>query len=203
MRARLLVVLTLLAAGVGYYAMRVRPARARAQRMRSAAESARIQLEGLAAGPSVRPVERARQERDKQLATLETRFVAWSDRLDSFASCGDPVRLDELRLHMSRLADDCGLRIRSNLGCTEAERRALAGPGVSPHARYVAALLDRSAPPSPALRRITFESDFRGLRRFLADLHELPGRVVILGFEIQAVRTQAAPALRTELVIAY
>jgi len=203
MRARLLVVLTLLAVGVGYYAMRVRPARSRAQRMRTAAESARIQLEGLAVGPAARPEERARQARDKQLAMLEKRSAAWADRLDSFASCGDPARLDELRLQMSRLADDCGLRIRSNLGCNEAERRSLAGPGVSPHARYVAALLDRSTPPSPALRRITFESDFNGLRRFLADLRELPGRVVILGFEIQAVRAQAAPALRTELVIAY
>ena len=203
MRARLLVVLTLLAIALGYYALRVRPVRARAQRMRLAAESARIQMEGLAAGPTVRPEERARQERDEQRATLAKHSAAWSDRLDAFASCGEPAHLDELRLHMSRLADDCGLRIRSNLGCSEAERRALAGPGGSAHARYVAALLDRSAPPSPALRRITFESDFNGLRRFLSDLRGLPGRVVILGFEIHAVRAATAPALRTELVIAY
>jgi len=204
---RLLVVLTVVAACLGYYALRLRPSSARVRDMRLAAESARIQLEALEDAPTASPAVGAKQERDEQRAALERSSVAWVGWLESFASCGSSERLDEQRLRLSRLADECGLLIRSNLGCTEAERRGLASAtgqeAAAPHARYIAALLDLSSSPSPALRRITFESDFQGLRRFLTSLRELPSRVVILGFEINALRTQAMPALRTELVIAY
>lgn len=202
MTRRMLVVLLVLAVSVGYYALRARPAGVRVGRMRVASESARIQMEGLAAAPAARPGAGAEQQRDEQRGTLERHSADVSVRMSAFASCGEPEQLDELRLRISRLADDCGLLIRSNLGCTEAERRAFAQADDTPHARYVAALLDRSTV-SPALRRITFESSFPGLRRFLEELPSLPGRVVIVGFEIHAQRAQAVPSLRTELVLAY
>jgi len=204
---RLLVALLLVAACLGYYALRVRPARSRSQSMLVAAESARVRLEGFEASAATRVEAPGAQERDRQRSALDRRSQACAELFGSFASCGAPERLDALRLSVSQLADRCGLVVRSNIGCTQAERRGLATPGgcadSAPHAGYIAALLDPAASPSLALRRITFDSDFGGLRRFLASLSELPDRVVIVDFDVQALRDRELPVLRTELVIAY
>lgn len=200
----LLMVALAVVVGFAFYGVRYRP---HAARMKEHAEHRELldrQLAG-AKWPVDRGDPQRLSEREEAMRADVERLRALLQRQESrFVSQGDPAAMDELRVHISDLANKHRVRLVENLACPEQELRGFIGKTNS-DAGTLVRFLTLGEPYSFRTRRLALETDFAGLRAFLRGLAALDQRVVILRFEIAVAKpcgTRTTP-LEVRMLLAF
>lgn len=199
----MLAVAIAVAAAVGVYLPRVRPARMRIEALHEQRVQAEEQLRQVRWPRAPEDPERLAARRDALRAEVLAAKVSLERAERRFVSRCDPALADGLRLKLSALADRHGVYFRENLPCPEATLRAFAGDDAAtggPEAARLLRSLTLGTPYALGARQVTLETDFAGLRGFLRDIDRLDQRVLVLRFDItvgEGYRPGVTPLLAT------
>ncbi|MHC4939067.1 MAG: hypothetical protein ACYTHK_08880 [Planctomycetota bacterium] len=186
-----LLLMAALAVAVGFalFGFRYRPHAARLRDLSVRRELVEQQLAAARWPADAGDPQRLSAERDalrEQLGRLRDRL---QDQESRFVSGGAPAAMDELRVRISDLAREHRIRLIENLACPEQELREFVGLRDSAAGGLVR-FLTLGEPYRFRARRLALETDFEGLRGFLAGLAALEQRVVVLRFEISVSATR-------------
>jgi len=203
----LLLIAVLIAAGMGYSALRVRPADARLARIETRTALFRDRLKN-AEWPKAEDPEALSAVLSRLTSELEADRNHLADLEARFVPRGQSGELEELLLQISALADRHAVQFRENTPCPTATLRRFLGPHHAACATEAADLirfLTLGEPYTRPVRQVTLDATFQGLRGFLRDLGALPQLVVIACFEIEAAKDPLAgqAPLRAKLLLVF
>lgn len=197
----MLVVLSLVLLGTGYGLLRYQPAQAEIMKLEKQTANSKKKLETI----------KFPKEPTKNRDSLETRLAALEeevsakmmelDRLEQqYIPLEDPEALQGLKVNISTLAKKHDVRIRqslpydpkrSRLSSSRVPRRARTFGG-QPSESSLTTSFQKGEPYQRPLLRISTESAYPGLRRFMEELTHLPWRVTIAQFSLEATTSTSA-----------